>query len=54
MNRIDTIKSAIKKARNDDELKGVLAVLLIDYSHNIISRMQKPNIIEWLEEEVKA
>ena len=54
MNRLDNIKSAIKKARNDDELKGVLAVLLIQYSHNLISRMQKPNIIEWLEEEVKA
>ena len=53
MKRLEHIKQSLKKARNNDELKGVLAVLLIDYSHNIISRMQKPNIIEWLEEEVR-
>lgn len=55
MTRLEHYTKAIKKAKDLDEAKGALIVLLIDYSHNLISRMDNNSklIKEWLEDKTE-
>lgn len=56
MNRLQHYIDSIKKCKNEDEIKGALTILLVEYSHNIISRLNNntAHIMEWLEEEIKT
>ena len=53
MKRYEELQKRIKTARNSGEVKKVITLFLMQYSKNLISRMDKPEYIaEWLERSV--
>lgn len=56
MTRLEHYIKSIDKYKSMDAKEGALIVMLVEYSHNIISRMDGDTrmIKEWLESEVKA